>query len=116
MTLLSLLDISSYVFLTFYVVDNMFRSFAYTFDLPLQNPIDRGLTILGVFETLLTPLTVICLFIVVSIGQAVYGMVLNTVKKYEWKSHRKGGIIVNESKWRAGLKAKIAAVEHWVIK
>ena len=83
MTLLSLLDISSYVFLTFYVVDNMFRSFAYTFDLPLQNPIDRGLTILGVFETLLTPLTVICLFIVVSIGQAVYGMVLNTVKKYE---------------------------------
>uniref|UniRef100_A0A7M5XCV0 Uncharacterized protein n=1 Tax=Clytia hemisphaerica TaxID=252671 RepID=A0A7M5XCV0_9CNID len=77
MTLLSLLDISSYVFLTFYVVDNMFRSFAYTFDLPLQNPIDRGLKLLGVFEALLTPLTVICLFVIASIARAVYEIVRN---------------------------------------
>uniref|UniRef100_A0A7M5XI99 Uncharacterized protein n=1 Tax=Clytia hemisphaerica TaxID=252671 RepID=A0A7M5XI99_9CNID len=83
MTLLSLLDISSYVFLTFYVVDNMFRSFAYTFDLPLQNPIDRGLKLLGVFEALLTPLTVICLFFVTLLLEALYEVSKTLSKKSE---------------------------------
>ena len=81
MPLLSLLDMSSYVFLTFFVVDSMFRSFAYTFDLPLQNPIDKGIKTLDVFQAFLTPLTVLCLFIVTLLLEALYEVTKTISKK-----------------------------------
>ena len=81
MTLLSWLDISSYACLSFYVVDNMFRSFAYIFDLPLGNPIDKALNVLSIFEAILTPLTVICIFIVTFILEALYDLTRNASKK-----------------------------------
>ena len=67
MTLLSLADLASYVFLIFFVVDNLFRSFTYTFDLPLQYPINKGIQTLNVLEVVLTPLTMVALFAVSSI-------------------------------------------------
>lgn len=83
MPLLSLLDISSYIFLTFYVVDSMFRSFAYTFDLPIQNPIDKGIQFLNIFEAVLTPLTVIGLFGVTLVLEALYEITKTMSKKTE---------------------------------
>ena len=83
MPLMSLLDISSYVFLTFFVVDSMFRSFAYTFDLPLQDPLDKGIKTLNAFEAVLTPLTVLCLFAVTLILEALYDVTKTISKKTE---------------------------------
>ena len=83
MPLLSLLDISSYIFLTFYVVDSMFRSFAYTFDLPIKNPIDKGIQFLNIFEAVLTPLTVIGLFGVTLVLEALYEITKTMSKKTE---------------------------------
>eukprot|EP00111_Clytia_hemisphaerica_P002549 TCONS_00007264-protein len=81
MTLLSWLDISSFACLSFYVVDNMFRSFAYIFDIPLKNQIAKALTVLEIFEAILTPLTVICIFIVTFGFEAVYEFTRNLAKK-----------------------------------
>ena len=73
MSLLSLADLSSYVFLIFFVLDNLFRSFTYTFDLPLQYPIDKGIQILNVLEVVLTPLTMVTLFVVMLVVDRLLG-------------------------------------------
>ena len=73
MSLLSLADLSSYVFLIFFVLDNLFRSFTYTFDLPLQYPIDKGIQTLNVLEVVLTPLTMVTLFVVMSVVDRLLG-------------------------------------------
>ena len=73
MKLLSLADLSSYVFLIFFVMDNLFRSFTYTFDLPLQYPIDKGIQTLNVLEVVLTPLTMVTLFVVTSVFDKLFG-------------------------------------------
>ena len=69
LTLLSWMDISSYAFLLFYVVDNLFHSFTYIFDLPLENALSDNFQVLSVFEVVLTPLTVVFGFIVLNILQ-----------------------------------------------
>ena len=71
LSLLSWLDISSYAFLLFYVVDNLFNSFIYIFDLPRQNPISKGFQVLNAFELILTPLTVIACFVVFMVVEKV---------------------------------------------
>jgi len=72
MTLLSWLDISSFACLTFYVVDNMFRSFSYTFDIPIENPIDIVTRLLEVCEIILTPFTILSIFIIVYTWKTIY--------------------------------------------
>ena len=67
LTLLSWLDISSYAFLLFYVVDNLFRSFTYIYDIPIQNQIADNMELLQIFKLGLTPLTVILGFLVSSV-------------------------------------------------
>ena len=64
LSLLSWLDISSYAFLLFYVVDNLFHSFIYIFDIPIEIQMAKNLKLLEVFKIGMTPLTVILGFLV----------------------------------------------------
>jgi len=80
MTLLSWLDVSSFACLTFYVVESMFRAFLSTFDIPVKYPVNTAFDILGALEIILTPLTGLALFIVISACLYLYRYIEKTPK------------------------------------
>ena len=72
MSLLSWLDISAFACLTFYTVDSMFRSFLFTFDIRIEYPVNTAFSVLEIFRTMLTPLTILCMFVVHSVFNYLY--------------------------------------------
>ena len=83
LSLLSWLDISSYAFLLFYVVDNLFNTFIYIFDIPIEIQMAKNLNLLEVFKIGMTPLTVILCFLVASIIKWVFSKFYRSDKQIQ---------------------------------
>lgn len=63
MSLLSVLDVTSYICLSFHCTMNTFRAVVYTFDIPsVTNPVAEVLDIFGGFGYVITPLTVFFIY------------------------------------------------------
>ena len=63
MTLLSLLDVTSYICLCVQVVNSTFQSVLYTFDIPIQKPIDVTLVAFEYFVVIFSPLVLLVMYV-----------------------------------------------------